>query len=1108
MWTPAPSVRKQNLVPSYGDPVSDSWYCIWDSSLAEIPQMYVGRIPADNDQQVYFYLDKYMNYLNRPFDEWNKTFLFFSGGDPGSPGQIEQLKSVNDSILNAFVKPKPIGGMGEHFYKTINPITNFGPYSHSQIQNTIDNGGLFISYIGHSGTQTWDNGITDPDALKNSYNNRFPLITDFGCSTGKFAEPDVNCFGELFLVGSSSGQAICYLSNSSWGYVSTSTNYPIYFYKQLLRDSISNVAEAHVLAKAEQFQQNGYSNVNRVFNFCNILFGDPLLNLKLPSKPNLKIEANDIQPLENNPSDQDYYLPVKIFYHNYGLVPNDSIRITVKDLYNNINSEQYFKVPIPLLNDSLIVNIPIKNKVGNHNLTVILDSANTIDEVYKTDNQASISFIVYSITFRNLSANQYFNSFNGKISFLNPSYIVDTANSQIYFQIDTSRYFTSPIQSKEKLNTFSSNISPSNLIPFKRYWWRVKLLNSPTWSTSGSFTNFNSDYQWFINSPIDSLTDLSYVNTSYNKSTSVWRISTIKNELKISSAGSNDGELGSMQYNLKEALSTTYYWGIATALIDTVTLMPNNIKYFLYPNPPAGDSLLNYLISLPTGTVLAMTVSADATQSVIGYNAGTPVREEIKKWGSLYIDSVKYRDSWCIIGKKGALPGTVPENYKRQFRGIAIIDTSLKVKGKSGSIVFPEITNSVQWDSIHIGANIPEGASFKIIPVGIKKNNEVDTLSSIILNNGYASLNVINANLYPKIKLLTKFNANELRESPEIKYLEVKYKSSPELGTNYQVVSLLRDSVIFGEDEKLQFYVYNVGGTSADSFNVKVDAVNSDNVHNTVFNSLVDSLNPNSRRQFNINYNTISGAGAKSFYISIDPENKIHELYKDNNVFSIPFFVKSDTSHPTLNVTFDGINIMDGDYVSSNPEIKIDLSDNSPLPITDTSAVSIYLDGNHVYYGSNQSAISYSFNSSNPKYVVTYAPVLKDGEYSIKVIGKNSVGTLVDSAGYNKSFSVIGEPKLLNVYNYPNPFPKDTYFTFKLTQIPDELKIRIYTVAGRLVKEIEKHASDLNYDFNKIYWDGRDQDGDMLANGVYFYKITLVKGDKKDNVIQKMAIVR
>ncbi len=239
-----------------------------------------------------------------------------------------------------------------------------------------------------------------------------------------------------------------------------------------------------------------------------------------------------------------------------------------------------------------------------------------------------------------------------------------------------------------------------------------------------------------------------------------------------------------------------------------------------------------------------------------------------------------------------------------------------------------------------------------------------------------------------------------------------------------------------------------------------------------------------------------------------DPGNKISELYKDNNVFNIPFYVKSDTSHPSLNVTFDGINILDGDYVSSNPKIKIELSDNSLVPITDTSVVSIFLNGKPVYYSSNQSDISYSFNSSNPKYIVTYTPILQDGEYILRILGKNSIGAVADSSGYNKSFTILGEPKLLNVYNYPNPFSKETYFTFKLTQVPDELKIRIFTVAGRLVKEIDKNASELNYDFNKIYWDGRDQDGDQLANGVYFYKITLIKGDKKDNIIQKMAIVR
>jgi hypothetical protein len=51
-------------------------------------------------------------------------------------------------------------------------------------------------------------------------------------------------------------------------------------------------------------------------------------------------------------------------------------------------------------------------------------------------------------------------------------------------------------------------------------------------------------------------------------------------------------------------------------------------------------------------------------------------------------------------------------------------------------------------------------------------------------------------------------------------------------------------------------------------------------------------------------------------------------------------------------------------------------------------------------------------------------------------------------------------------------------------------------------------ASDLSYDFNKIYWNGKDEDGDDLANGVYLYKVIISAGDKTEDVIQKLAIVR
>jgi flagellar hook assembly protein FlgD len=135
-------------------------------------------------------------------------------------------------------------------------------------------------------------------------------------------------------------------------------------------------------------------------------------------------------------------------------------------------------------------------------------------------------------------------------------------------------------------------------------------------------------------------------------------------------------------------------------------------------------------------------------------------------------------------------------------------------------------------------------------------------------------------------------------------------------------------------------------------------------------------------------------------------------------------------------------------------------------------------------------------------------PVLSDGEHFIKIAGQNLIGNIKQLDSYEKYFEVSENMKLLNAYNYPNPFKDNTNFTFRLTQIPEEVNIKIFTVAGRLIKEIKIAESALHYDFNAIPWDGRDQDGDVLANGLYFYKVIAKKNGVTETVTQKMAIVR
>ena len=95
---------------------------------------------------------------------------------------------------------------------------------------------------------------------------------------------------------------------------------------------------------------------------------------------------------------------------------------------------------------------------------------------------------------------------------------------------------------------------------------------------------------------------------------------------------------------------------------------------------------------------------------------------------------------------------------------------------------------------------------------------------------------------------------------------------------------------------------------------------------------------------------------------------------------------------------------------------------------------------------------------------------------------------------YIISFEVVNETTVTNVINYPNPFTSKTRFVFTLTgtQIPDFFKIQIMNIGGKVVKEInmtELGPIHIGRNITEYAWDGRDEYGDILANGVYLYRV-------------------
>ena len=90
--------------------------------------------------------------------------------------------------------------------------------------------------------------------------------------------------------------------------------------------------------------------------------------------------------------------------------------------------------------------------------------------------------------------------------------------------------------------------------------------------------------------------------------------------------------------------------------------------------------------------------------------------------------------------------------------------------------------------------------------------------------------------------------------------------------------------------------------------------------------------------------------------------------------------------------------------------------------------------------------------------------------------------------------------------NYPNPFNPETWIPFELAGESDVV-LRIYDVKGSLVREISlgrRLAGSYTQKNQAIYWDGKNDRGEHVASGLYFY--TLQTGGVTS--IRKMTLVR
>jgi hypothetical protein len=222
--------------------------------------------------------------------------------------------------------------------------------------------------------------------------------------------------------------------------------------------------------------------------------------------------------------------------------------------------------------------------------------------------------------------------------------------------------------------------------------------------------------------------------------------------------------------------------------------------------------------------------------------------------------------------------------------------------------------------------------------------------------------------------------------------------------------------------------------------------------------------------------------------------------------------VDSDNKGPEISLFLNDLKFVNGGLTNENPKLIAKLFDENGINTTGKGIgrdLTFVIDNNQtqaVIVNDKYQANLNSYQSGEVQYEIKN---LTPGKHQLKFkaydVYNNISETTIDFEVKNSD-----KPTIANLLNYPNPFNNATTFHFDHNLNGQEMKvmIQIFTVNGRLIKTLQAQSNGIGTHFDQLFWDGKDEYGDKLANGVYIYKCKLQSpGHKTIEKLEKLVIL-
>lgn len=231
----------------------------------DLPDMYIGRLPAASVEEAEVLVQKIIDYeLYSDIGKWRRELCLLSGSDEG-------LLQMSMQLYENYIPPR----MVTNFLNTDPQSPHHG--TTETVANHFNNGQLLLTFLGHGGGAVYlddDLFLTQDIALLEN-KNKYPVIFSITCFVGHFDNPETPSLGELLMKEQDKG-IVAHFGSVARSYIGYFDNMHESLFDAIFNVKARSLGEITTLGKYNASRQ-GAGYWDHMKNY--VLMGDPALQL-------------------------------------------------------------------------------------------------------------------------------------------------------------------------------------------------------------------------------------------------------------------------------------------------------------------------------------------------------------------------------------------------------------------------------------------------------------------------------------------------------------------------------------------------------------------------------------------------------------------------------------------------------------------------------------------------------------------------------------------------------------------------------------------------------------------------------------------------------------